>query len=80
MEQMEKVFNDFLLCLETFYELMVIPFFNKKIGWHMLSKVNNYYSHKIYSQGDTSTVVYFSKFGAGKDLHNSILLKGQIRE
>ena len=45
-----------------------------------LSKGNDYYSNKICSIGDMSAVIYFPKFGRGKDLQNSILLKEQLEK
>lgn len=69
---MEKSLMMSIIYLEAFYELLEIIFsfffFNKMT---YVVKGNDYYSNKICSQGDTSTVIYFSKFGGG-DLQHSI--------
>ena len=53
-----------IIYLEPSYELLEIILF--LIGWNILSKENDYYSNKICSLGDISTVIYFSKFAVGR--------------
>ena len=72
---MEKSLMMSVIYLEPFYELLEIILFYFLTGWHILSKGNDYYSRKICSVGDTSTVIYFSKFAVGRGLQHSILLK-----
>lgn len=50
-------------------------FFNKMT---CVVKGNDYYSNKICSQGDTSTVIYFSKFGEGRGPTAFYFLKEKI--
>lgn len=73
MKQGLKHFDDVYYVFRAF--LWAVGNHLKKIGWHMLSKENDYYWNKMYCQGDTSTVIYFPKFGGERGHAASYFIK-----